>query len=446
MSDPISRPRLRAALPLLALVLLGAAPGDGLPPQLAQDVRKSWEALTTTYYDRVDPQALLAAASDALADLAKKHGVAIAPPELRASSDTDATLSALDEAIGGVAAEARGEPADYAYAAIAAMARSIGDRYTQFFTPEEFKQFNEGLDPDKVSGIGVMIENDPPGTLDVAYVIPGTPADRAGLRPGDEILAIDGAPAKDLSVGDASKLLRGKAGTVVSLQLQHATGEPPEIVSIKREEWQPPTVIFRMLAGNVGYVRVAVFGNATKDQFDTAIARLKDQGAKALVLDLRNDGGGYVNTALEITSRFIADKPLLIYKERGDRSTTIDADDDVTIQLPVTVLVNAYTASASEITAGALQDDGAGVLIGTKTFGKGVMQTLTPLPDGAAIKVTTAHYLTPRHRDINLRGIDPDLQVSEPKGALLGDADRDPQLRAALLYLQKKIAQSKSAP
>ena len=107
------------------------------------------------------------------------------------------------------------------------------------------------------------------------------------------------------------------------------------------------------------------------------------------------------------------------------------------------MLVNGYTASASEITAGALQDDGIAMLVGTKTFGKGVMQTLTPLPDGAAIKVTTAHYLTPNKRDINLRGIDPDVSVEEPKGSRFGDADRDPQLRAAMLLLQKKIAEAK---
>jgi carboxyl-terminal processing protease len=198
-----------------------------------------------------------------------------------------------------------------------------------------------------------------------------------------------------------------------------------------------------MLSDGIGYVWVMEFGRATPTEFDTAIARLRDSGAKALVLDLRNDGGGYVNSALDISSRFIANKALLTVEERGKRATTIDADGDPSVTIPVTVLVNQYTASASEITAGALQDDGIGMLVGAKTFGKGVMQTLTPLPDGAAIKITTAHYLTPSHRDINLRGIVPDVSVDENRDARFGDVATDAQLRAAIGVLQKKLADAK---
>ena len=210
-------------------------------------------------------------------------------------------------------------------------------------------------------------------------------------------------------------------------------------LSITREDVQPPTVVYKMLPGNIGYVWVIAFGRATPNEFDTAVARLKSLGAKALVLDLRNDGGGYVNSALDISSRFIANKALVTVEERGRRATTIDADGDPSIAIPVTVLVNQYTASASEITAGALQDDGIAALVGARTFGKGVMQTLTPLPDGAAIKITTAHYLTPSHRDINLRGIAPDVAVEENRDAHFGEVERDAQLRAAIALLQKKI-------
>jgi carboxyl-terminal processing protease len=158
------------------------------------------------------------------------------------------------------------------------------------------------------------------------------------------------------------------------------------------------------------------------------------------VLDLRNDGGGYVDSALDISSRFIANKRLLTYEQRGRQNTTIRADSNPSIVLPVSILVNQYTASAAEITAGALQDDGIATLVGAKTFGKGVMQTLTPLPDGAAIKITTAHYLTPNNHDINLRGIMPDVSILENPDARFGDAEHDAQLRAAMALLQKKIA------
>ena len=195
MSSHTIAGRFRAALPLLTLVLLGAAPA-ALPRKSPATFAESYRVLTTTYYERVDPQALLAAASDALSDLAKKHGVTVPPPQLRVEPDTEATLAGLDSAIAGVADEANGSPTDYAYAAIAAMAHAVGDKYTQFFTPDEFRQFNSALDPEKISGIGVMLEQDADTNVRVMYVVPTTPADRAGVHSGDVIVAIDGSLRK----------------------------------------------------------------------------------------------------------------------------------------------------------------------------------------------------------------------------------------------------------
>ncbi|MFY9860160.1 MAG: S41 family peptidase, partial [Candidatus Cybelea sp.] len=298
---------------------------------------------------------------------------------------------------------------------------------------------NEALDPARIGGIGVMIEPDTTtGYVRLTYVLPSTPAERAGLQVGDLVMSVNGTPTKGLAVDAVSALLRGQAGTVVSVTLSRANAT--SVVSITRDNVQPPTVIYRMLADNIGYVWVMAFGRATPTEFDAAVTRLNQQGAKALVLDLRNDGGGYVDSALDISSKFIANKALLTVEERGRHDTTIHADANASITLPVSVLVNQYTASASEITAGALQDDGIAMLVGAKTFGKGVMQTLTQLPDGAAIKITTAHYLTPNRRDINLRGIDPDIRIDENQNARFGETDRDAQLRAAISELQKQIA------
>lgn len=436
--------RARSTLVLLSLFCLGAVPAPAaLPPPVAADVHESYRLLTASAYRPVDPQALLASVSDALVEEAHRRGVSIVPATLTVEPDADATMAELDASIASSAAAAHASPTDFAYVAISAMAKSIGDRYTQFFTPDQFKQFNEALDPERISGIGVMIEPDvASGQIRLSYVVPGTPADRAGLHPGDVLTAIGTTPTRGLTVDAASKLLRGKAGTIVAVTVARSDG-PAIAFSIKRAEVQPPTVVFRMLPGSIGYVYVMAFGKATPFEFDTAITRLKSQDAKALVLDLRNDGGGYVDSALLISRRFIANKALLTIEERGDHATTIDANNDTSVAMPVTVLVNQYTASASEITAGALQDDGVGALVGTKTFGKGVMQTLTPLPDGAAIKITTAHYLTPRRRDINLRGIEPDLRIDENRDALFGEIERDAQLRAAIALLQKKIAEAK---
>jgi carboxyl-terminal processing protease len=439
---PSSKLLLRgaAAFMLAASLCIGAtSAATALPYQVAADVSESYRLLTTTYYDQVDPQALLAAASDALAGAARKRGTTLTPPALRVQPERDATLSELDDAIAATARAAHAAPSDFAYAAIDAMAKATNDRYTQFFTPAEYKAFNDALDPQRIGGVGVMIEPDPgSGCVHISYVLPNTPAERAGIRVGDVVTAVSGSATKGLTVEAVSGLLRGKAGTVVAVNVRR--GAASTVVSIIREDVQPPTVIFKMLTEGIGYVWVLAFGRATPAEFDTAVAHLSALGAKALVFDLRNDGGGYVNSALDISSRFIANKALVTVEERGQRATTIDAGSTPSITLPVTVLVNQYTASASEITAGALQDDGIGVLVGARTFGKGVMQTLTPLPDGAAIKITTAHYLTPNRRDINLRGIDPDIRVDENRDAHFGEVDKDAQLRTAITLLQKKIA------
>lgn len=429
-----------AALCTAAILWLGASPlGTTLPEQTAGDVAESYRLLTTTAFAPVDPQAMLAAASDALAEQAYKHGVTVAPPVLRVQSDGDATVAQLDDAIVNTARAAHGDPNDFAYAAINAMAKSLNDKYTVFFTPAEFKAFNEVLDPATIGGIGVVIAPDlATGFARITYVLPGAPAERAHLQVGDMIVAVDGKSTKGLDTAGISAMLRGKAGTVVNVAISRGAGS--SVLAITRDNVQPPTAVYRMLDDGIGYIWVMAFGRSTPNEFDAAVSRLTALGAKALVLDLRNDGGGYVDSALDISSRFIANKRLLTYEQRGRQDTTIRADSNPSIALPVSILVNQYTASAAEITAGALQDDGVATLVGAKTFGKGVMQTLTPLPDGAAIKITTAHYLTPNNHDINLRGIVPDVTVIENHDARFGDAVHDAQLRAALALLQKKIA------
>ncbi|MBV9269845.1 MAG: hypothetical protein JO165_02045, partial [Candidatus Eremiobacteraeota bacterium] len=239
----------------------------------------------------------------------------------------------------------------------------------------------------------------------------------------------------------AVKLLRGKTGTVVQVAVQRDSRSLGTL-SLTRSEVQPPSVTFKMLPQSIGYIFINAFGRETPQEFNVALDRLEQGGAKAYVLDLRNNGGGYVDSALDISEHFINSDPLLVVKERGKQTTQIDAENLAIPAKPLTVLVNRYTASASEIMSGALQDDGVGVLVGEKTFGKGVMQTLSPLPDGAAIKITTAHYLTPKNRDINLKGIVPDMVVTENKDARFGELQRDAQLQAAVTVINKKIAEA----
>ncbi|MBV8331252.1 MAG: hypothetical protein JO192_00790, partial [Candidatus Eremiobacteraeota bacterium] len=172
----------------------------------------------------------------------------------------------------------------------------------------------------------------------------------------------------------------------------------------------------------------------------TALDRLQQEGARALVLDLRDNGGGYLEAAVAVSSKFISSGPIVSVESRASNITTLEADDTAITPVPLAVLVNGYTASASEITSGAIQDSGVGTIVGTKTFGKGVVQTIYPLPDGSAIKITTARYLTPRNRDINHLGITPDLVVSENKHPQFGTPTKDDQLAQALQLLDQKLA------
>jgi carboxyl-terminal processing protease len=434
--------RWALAIGLIAVfpTTMGAAPAANP----SEDLRQSYQLLTTTYYSKVDAQRLLDGARKALVEDASKRHANVSVPSLHDSGDADTNVNALLSSITRVGASLHLSQTQLTYDAINGMAGALGDRYTTFFTPEEYRQFNAALDPEKISGIGVIVRADEATKyIQAEYVVPGTPAEKAGLQTGDLFATVDGKSLKGVTADDASSMLRGKPGTVVHIQAVR-DGKPLPIMEITRSEVQPPTVIYKMLPQHVGYIYVLAFGRDTPDEFVVALDRLQKEDVRAYVLDLRDDGGGYVNSALDISSKFINSNPLLTIEERGSHTTTVDSGADALPPKPMAILVNRYTASASEITAGALQDNGIGVLVGEKTFGKGVMQSLTPLPDGAAIKITTAHYLTPKNHDINLKGIEPDYVVVENKNARLGDLTHDAQLQAAVNILTKKIADVKN--
>lgn len=429
-----------AAAAALLLASLGSpAYAAGLPAATAYNVRASYRLLSTSYYKPVKGQVLIAGGLKGLADVAHRWGIPLRLPDLHQVSGT-AALDRLDDAIADAAVRLHVSPQRASYFAIAGMASSVGDKYTRFFTPDELKDFKDSLDPEKISGIGVIVAPDTAtGYIQAAYVVPGTPADRAGLQGGDDIVAVDGVSTKGMKQDDVTHVLRGRTGTVAHVTTARNGKDLPP-VAIVRAPVSPPTVIYQMLPDKVGYLAVFAFGQETPDQFDAALDKVRAQGAQSLVVDLRNNGGGYVDSAIRISQLFISDKAILTVEQRGAPAQTIRAYDAPVVGLPTAVLVNQYSASASEITAGALQDDGAATLVGARTFGKGVMQDVTPLADGSAIKITIAHYLTPSDRDINLKGIVPDVVVAENKDARFGDPAHDAQLRAALTALQKKVA------
>jgi carboxyl-terminal processing protease len=212
---------------------------------------------------------------------------------------------------------------------------------------------------------------------------------------------------------------------------------------ITRAEIHQPSVMAKMLPGSIGYIDLAVFGQTTGQELDAALKRLDGEGAKAYILDLRSNGGGYLNAAVAVSSKFIASGPIVTVQQRAGTDTEYDAENTAIPPRPLAVLVNKYTASASEITAGAIQDSGVGTIIGEKTYGKGVVQSIWQLPDKSAIKITTARYFTPKGRDINTIGIEPQIASPTPKdlkGFRFGDPQKDPQLVSAVSFIDQRLA------
>ena len=410
----------------------------------AEEISIAYQRLLGEFYKKVSTEAVLSGAHDNLLAYLKKNGVANAKvPAVRASDDPATNIRELDrevEAVASLYPSSKFSPRDLTYATIAGMLGSVKDRYTTFLSPREYAALNEGLDGTTFSGTGIVIEsNDNTKLITISSVVPEGPADRAGLQQDDVISTIDGKSTYGLTIQQASKMLRGTEGTRVTLQIQRE-GRNVAPVTIVRAPIRQLSVYSRMLPNKIGYVGLTVFGRDTGKELTTALDRLQAQGARAFVLDLRDNGGGYLSAAIDVSSKFIPSGPIVSVESRQSQIDTLEAENTAIPPMPLAVLVNGHTASASEITAGAIQDSGVGTLIGTKTFGKGVVQTIYPLPDGSAVKITTARYLTPRNRDINSVGIQPDITGEENKSPRYGDLTKDTQLQTAVAFLQNKIA------
>lgn len=407
----------------------------------AGEISTSYHYLTGEFYKRVDDQQVLNGAQAGLINALGKQHVSGKIPSLHSSSD-DANVRAIELDVEDAqrAAGKRVSSTDLTYAAISGMLNSVHDRYTVFLDPKDYAELNNGLDGSDFGGTGIVIqEDDATKYIAVSNVVPDGPADKAGIQQDDLITAIDGQSTKGWTVDRASAHLRGKEGTKVSITVLR-DGKTLAPYALTRAKIHQMSVFDKLLPGNIGYVALTVFGKDTASELSAALSRLQKKGARAYILDLRNNGGGYLNAAVGVSSKFISSGPIVSVESRGSNITTLEANDTAIAPVPLAVLVNQFTASASEITSGAIQDSGVGTLVGTKTFGKGVVQTIYPLPDGSAVKITTARYLTPHNRDINHLGIDPDIIVSEPRTARFGDPKSDPQLRRAMQFVDDRIA------
>ena len=291
--------------------------------------------------------------------------------------------------------------------------RKTEDPYAFFYTPQGYRSFQE-LTTGRFSGIGVWLKQKGED-LEIVSVLPETPAQEAGLQRGDVITEIDDEPVGEMSSDEAVARIKGKEGTEVSLSIERA--EEPIALTLVREEIELPNLISNKIDGDLGYIRLFGFARGAGDQVKAKISAMIDDGVRGIVLDLRDNGGGLFQEAVEVASAFIEEGTIVTYKERDSEEIVYEAEGDAFEDLPLVVLVNEGTASASEIVAGALQDLDRAMLIGTETYGKGSVQQVVPLADASALKLTIALYFTPDGADLNGDGIDPDVEVAaEPEG------------------------------
>lgn len=381
----------------------------------------------------------------------KKLDSSFLPEQIPDTEDVDRQLNLLDQNYKNVLAK---YPAinknEFLYETLKSLVRALNDKYTIFMDPKEFDSFQKTIDPKDFGGIGIYIFEDEKNNKQLTVVEPieDTPAFKAGIKPGDMIMFIDGISTKGMSGDTAQSLLRGKIGTKVTLTLKRKGVSQLPPFTLTRALIHIKSTSFKMLDDKIGYIQVKAFARNTAKEVEDAMRTLETRGARAYILDLRNNGGGYVDIAVDLCSKFLNPGSLVVtVVERKIHRVDYNSGPNIHPHLPVVVLVNDATASASEITAGAFQDLGIATVVGTKTFGKASVQQVIPFSDETALKVTIAIYLTPNGRDINHKGLEPDINVPMSPTILLGSPE-DVQLNKSTEILKKKLASmyGKAAP
>ncbi|MGB7440824.1 MAG: carboxyl-terminal processing protease CtpA [Coleofasciculaceae cyanobacterium] len=301
------------------------------------------------------------------------------------------------------------------YTAIENMLSGLGDPFTRLLKPQQYRSLKVNTSGE-LSGVGLQIALDPEtGELAVVAPITGSPAEEAGIHPRDHILEIDGVQTSELTLDEAAIRMRGPVGSKVTLTVQNKDGLA-KLIELVRDRIALNSVYAKLDNQSedfpVGYIRLTQFSANSPQEVANAVAQLEEQGADSYILDLRNNPGGLLQSGIEIARLWLDHGTVVHTVNRLGMLGSFAADGPVLTKDPLVVLVNEGTASASEILAGALQDNGRAKLVGQKTFGKGLIQSLFDLSDGSGLAVTVAKYETPSHRDINKLGIKPDLEVS----------------------------------
>ncbi len=292
----------------------------------------------------------------------------------------------------------------------AGMINGLGDPYSAYFSAKEYESFNDST-TGVYYGIGtVLTQNMDTNVVTILHVYPGTPAEEAGLKDGDVLVKVDDIEGDSLELSELTTHIKGEEGTTVHLEIMRS-GESNHLeFDVQRRQIEVPTVQSQMLEGNIGLIQISEFSNSTAEQFDKAVKELQGQGMVSMIVDLRDNPGGVLQTVCTMLDEILPEG-LVVYTEDKYGSRSDYKSDAKCLDIPMAVLINENSASASEIFAGAIKDYNYGTLIGTTTFGKGIVQSIIPLEDGSALKVTMAKYFTPKGNYIHEVGISPDIEL-----------------------------------
>ena len=304
--------------------------------------------------------------------------------------------------------------------ALRGMLESLDDPHSVYFTKEEMRSFQEDI-KGKYVGVGMVIQKKVGEPLTVVSPVEDGPAYKAGIKPKDKIVEIDGASTYNLTSEEASKRLKGKANTTVKVKVFREVNKMTKVFELKRETIELKYVKSKMLDGGIGYLRLTQFGDNVYPDMKKALENLQAKGMKGLIFDLRSNPGGELGQSIKIASMFIENGKIVSTRQKKGEESVYTREGKYFGNFPMVVLINGGSASASEIVSGALKDHKRATLIGEKTFGKGSVQTLLPLPDGDGIKITIAKYYTPNGISIDGTGIEPDKKVEDKDYYLISD-------------------------
>lgn len=322
--------------------------------------------------------------------------------------------------------------------AIKGYIEGLGDPYTEYISKDDMEEYMEDTMGNFV-GIGIyMVKDTDTNRVKVLAPIKNSPAEKAGILSGDLILSVDGVEYTADEMSMASTKIRGEEGSIVKLEI--IRGSETLTFEIKRENIKVNPVEGKVIEGNIGYIEFSSFDEGTAEDFKAKYEELENQGIKSLIIDLRNNGGGIVDEALKIADYILDKDSVILYEvDKNNNEEVEKSTNDPIVKVPIIVLTNGNTASSSEILAGALKDWGKAKIVGTKTYGKGIIQQVMTLSDGSGLKITTEKYLTPNKTEINKVGIEPDEKVELPdtvKNELLVEEKDDTQLQKAIEMLK----------